>query len=209
MVEDSKVVKAVFGGASRDSNSTKLHAVGGERDLRKGSLSNGAASPEEREEARLLGLFEGLRTKLLDLTLRNPMLNYKPQARSRRHLRLIDDAPEDLYRRLGVEEIAMEVVALPELPDVPSDEKTDEFEAQFAYMKASDQKYLAAVEELAASGRDNESEIAKLDRFLRDQVRKDLGLPPRPNRKQIDLAQHARQNGIDPSEELPGTCQRQ
>jgi hypothetical protein len=53
-----------------------------------------------------------------------------------------------------------------------------------------------------ALGRDNEFEIAKLDRSLRDKVRNDLGLPSRPDRKQLDLSEHARQNGIDPSVEL-------
>jgi very-short-patch-repair endonuclease len=160
------------------------------------------SAEERRERERLTGLFEGLRKKLLDLTLRNPMLSYKPRSNSRRHLRIVDDIPEDVYARLTNEGLTLDVVALPDLPDIPVDEQTEDFLSMLSHMKASDAKYLAALKELAATGRDDEFELARLERGLRDQVRKALELPPRPTRKQFDLAEHAQQNDIDPSEEL-------
>ena len=45
--------------------------------------------------------------------------------------------------------------------------------------------------------------MAKLDRWLRNIARANLDLPPRPNRKELDLKQHARNHNIDPSLELP------
>ncbi len=41
-----------------------------------------------------------------------------------------------------------------------------------------------------------------MDRKLRDKARTDLGLSPRPDRKQLDLAEHARVNGINPVVDL-------
>ena len=200
-MEDCKVVQAVFGNGRTDGRIGQLHVVGG-RLKGVSSAYDASEAIDETEQARLVGTFEKLRTKLLDLTLRNPMLSYKPHSRSRKHLRLIDDAPEDVHERLSVEELELDLVPLPDLPDIPHDERTEEFKSHLAYLKSTDAKYLTALKELEANGRDNKSEVSKLDRALCDEVRKCLGLPPRPTRKQIDLADHARQNGVNPSEEL-------
>ncbi len=78
----------------------------------------------DAETQRLLGIFDNLRARLLDLTLRNPMLNYKPLSRSKRHLQIIDDTLEDVAARLIKETATLDVVALPEPDDEPADEKT-------------------------------------------------------------------------------------
>ncbi len=56
---------------------------------------------------------------------------------------------------------------------------------------------------LESEARDEEVAVARLDRELRDKVRIQRGLTPRPNRKEINRADHARSFGIDPSLELP------
>jgi hypothetical protein len=35
------------------------------------------------------------------------MLNYRPQSRSRRHLQIVDDAPEDIFRRLTTDPLGV------------------------------------------------------------------------------------------------------
>lgn len=197
MIEEAGVAQPVVAGGRAEGSPPRLRVIGSA--LKSGVSASQASDPEQ---VRLTALFEKLRTKLLDLTLRNPMLNYKPQAKSRRHLRVVDDILEDAFKRLVIQDIDLAVVALPEPADVPADERTAEFESHLAYLKSTDQKYLDALKDLAARGQDNEFEIAKLERPLRDEARRELGLPARPSRKQIDLAAHAREFDIDPSEEM-------
>jgi Protein of unknown function (DUF4011) len=75
---------------------------------------------DSTDQSRLVRSFEDLRSKLLDLTLRNPMLSYRPQSRSRKQLQIIDDCPEDVFRQLGAEDFALELIALPEPADIPA-----------------------------------------------------------------------------------------
>ena len=161
--------------------------------------------PIRSEELRLTTVYEELRKKLLDLTLRNPMLNYRPLTRSKKQLQIVDDVLENVFRRLTSEATKLELIPLPEPDEIPLDERTAEFKSEFAYLKAKDLEYLAKLKGLAALGRDDEFETAKVDRWLRDRVREKLGLPSRPTRKQFDLANHAREHGIDPSIELAPT----
>ncbi|WP_159726874.1 DUF4011 domain-containing protein [Methylosinus sp. Ce-a6] len=154
------------------------------------------------EKQRLLGIFGNLRDRLLDLTLRNPMLNYKPLSRSRRHLQIVDDSLEDVASRLIKEALVLDVVALPDPGDEPEDERTEEFASHLAYLKATDEDYGKCLKDLADRGEDDEVRVAALDRWLRDKVRGQLELPPRPDRKKLDLAEHARNHRISPEIEL-------
>ena len=47
---------------------------------------------EAAEQQRLMNRYEQLRLKLLDLSKKNPMLNYRLGARSKRHLQIVDEA---------------------------------------------------------------------------------------------------------------------
>ena len=154
------------------------------------------------ETERLSNIYDVLRNRLLDLSFRNPMLNYKPMARSKRHLQIIDEWPEDVHQRLVSHELSLDLAALPEPPDVPEDEQTEEFESELAYLKTTDLEYQVALTALESDGRDDEFEIAKLERSLRDRLRKRLGMAPRPSRKDFDLKEHAKANGINPNPEL-------
>jgi len=182
---------------------------------RRGAMPQDPASPQvsspsqDGEQRRLAAIYEDLRIKLLDLTLRNPMLNYKPQSRSRRHLQLIDEALEDAFKRLAADELKIDIAPLPEPADSPEDEKTDEFTSELAHAKATDVDYQVALTALVSEARDDEFEVAKLERALRDRLRKKLGLPARPARNQIDLIDHARANRINPAIDLDGSVSKQ
>ena len=72
-------------------------------------------------------LFDQLRTKLLDLSRKNPMLNYRHRIGSRRQLRIVDCDLETVLAELAGKQGELAIEALPEPDDIPDDERTDGF----------------------------------------------------------------------------------
>jgi hypothetical protein len=154
------------------------------------------------ELARLTKLFDRLRSKLLDMRLSNPMLNYKHVATSKRQIRIVDAIPEQIYRVLATDGGGLDLAPLPEPAGIPADEQTEEFRAALEHAKVSDIDYLAAIAALEEVGRDDEFALAETEAKLRMRLRDELRLPPRPNRKTVNPIEHANSLGIDPSTEL-------
>lgn len=147
--------------------------------------------------------YERLRERLLDMTLRNPMLSYKHRPTSRRQLQIVDEVPNEVFRYL-TGEASLTIVPLAEPDDVPRDEKTTEFASALTYAKATDADFQAVLREADEAEPDKaEGIIAKGERFLRDRLREELGMPKVDRKKLVDPVQHARTLGIDPSFELP------
>jgi Protein of unknown function (DUF4011)/AAA domain len=160
------------------------------------------ATLESNEQKRLEGLYDGLRVRLLDLSRKNQLLNYNLRPRSRRFIQVIGCSLEGVRRRLAIDEATLKVSALP-LPDaIPADERTEEFRAALDRAKSIDVEYLTALEALESNSRDDDAALEKLERELRDRVREELGLPSRPNRRDLNRAEHARSLGINPSLDL-------
>jgi hypothetical protein len=157
---------------------------------------------DANERQRLTKLYEQLRLKLLDLSKKNPMLNYRFGARSRRHLQVVDEVLEEVYRNLVGEDAALKIAFLQEPDDIPPEEKTEDFISALEHAKVSDIEYLTKLEELEQAGRDDDTALAAIERELRTKVRAQLGLPLRPRRTDINRADHARSLEIDPSPEL-------
>jgi len=151
---------------------------------------------------RLSLLYEQLRLKLLDLSKKNRMLNYSLVAKSKRSLQIIDEVLEEVYKKLVEEEASVRILPLDEPDDIPPEERTEDFISAFQHSKVSDIEYLTKLEVLESQGRDDEIALSKLERELRDKVRSQLGLPPRPKKAEINRAEHARSRGIDPNPEL-------
>lgn len=154
------------------------------------------------EHTRLRGLYEDLRLRLLDLSRRNQLLNYGLSARSRRFLQIVNGTLDGTHRLLAGDEATLRIAPLPEPDDIPGEERTEEFRSALDRGRATDVEYLTAVEAIEATGRDDEAAMEKLERGLRDRVRAELGLPPRPLRKELNRVNYARSLGIDPSVEL-------
>jgi hypothetical protein len=144
------------------------------------------------ESVRLSKLYEQLRIKLLDLSLKNRMLNYSLGARSKRHLQVVDEILDEVYRKFVDEETSLRILPLDEPADMPAEEKTEDFIAALQQAKSSNIEYLTKLQALESAGRDDDIALAKLDRELRDSVRVELGLPPKPNKHDINRAEHAR-----------------
>jgi very-short-patch-repair endonuclease len=157
---------------------------------------------EPNEQLRLGGVYDRLRLKLLDLSKKNRMLNYSLGARSKRHLQIVDEVMEEVYRKLAGEDASLRIDPLEEPEDTPPEEKTEEFLAALEHAKVSNLEYLMKLQALESSGRDDELALGKLDRELRDHIRNEFDLPPRPKKTEINRAEHARRANIDPNPEL-------
>ena len=80
--------------------------------------------PTDRE--RYLRIFERLRTELLDLSRRNPMLNYNRRSGSRQQLRIVDTTLDFAMSELLTRGPVL-LKPRSERDDIPEDEKTPEF----------------------------------------------------------------------------------
>jgi hypothetical protein len=78
------------------------------------------------EHGRLTEVYGRLRLKLLDLSKKNRMLNYSLSSRSKRHLQIVDEVIDEVYKKLVVEEETLRIEPLKEPEDVPPEEKTEE-----------------------------------------------------------------------------------
>ena len=74
---------------------------------------------EPNEQLRLAGVYERLRLKLLDLSKKNRMLNYGLGPRSKRHLQIVDEVMEEVYRKLAGEDASLRIEPLDEPDDIP------------------------------------------------------------------------------------------
>ena len=157
------------------------------------------------ERQRHQQLYDDLRKKLLDLSRRNPMLNYKHRVGSRRQLRIVNTNLEGTFAELTTKQRELPFAPLPEPDDIPEDELTDPFKAALGYAKSTDFDYLTRLTALEAVARQDDASLAKLERWLRDRIREQLELPPRPSRREFNLVEHARNKGIDPNYELSST----
>lgn len=145
---------------------------------------------------------EALRPKLLDLSRRNPLVSTKLSTRTNALIRVIDELPDVLFFNLN-NAAQMRFVPLPALDDDPLDEQGEDFVQALANARLTDSDYLTAIDKLDSSCEDYADQSRQLERVLKDKVRAQVGLSPRPERKEINLVQHARNNGIAPSYDLP------
>ena len=148
-------------------------------------------------------IFEAMRTRLLDLTRRNRLINCPLYGRRTQLIRVIDEIPDLLFQELRNENL-FELSSLPQLDDDPADENTPEFEFAFAQAQIIDEEYNEGLEAIVPSEDGAEDSQRALIRALKDRVRHKLNMPPRPSSSAAQsLVVHARQNGIEPSYDLP------
>jgi len=112
----------------------------------------------------------------------------------------VDELPEVLAEQLL--DSAMCFIPLPSLEDNPKDENTREFQNAWAQAQL-EESYLSRLDNIDPDADDSLEKIALIEREMRDQIRHDLGLPPRQTRSNLSLEQHALNNHISPSYELP------
>lgn len=145
---------------------------------------------------------ENLRPKLLDLSRRNPLIATKLGPRSNSHIRAVDELPDVLFFKLNNRQ-EMNLVPLPHIEEDPRDEQTETFREALINARLTDETYLASMEAVDRDADDYLEKTREIERALKDRVRVLLGMPPRAHKSEINLIQHAKNNGILPSYELP------
>lgn len=143
-----------------------------------------------------------LRVKLLDLSLRNRLINFKFSETSKKFVRVIDELPDELFTRLTDESAEPKKLYFQPLPE--PDEATDPAESTQRFMAALDEARLTDPAYLAAVSNGNGADAEQVEESLKSKVRADLGLVERgKTRKGLNLVSWAEENGINPSYDLP------
>src|SRR6516162_4551189 len=140
------------------------------------------------------------REKLIDLSMRNGMLNFRHSETSAKHVRIVDDDLELLAGALASGK-SLDIISIAPVEQVPRDEETDEFRVALRLAKETDPEWLAAEDARRAAGNRRRSKDKVAERALRDRVRTQLGMPEW--RVATDPCARARELGIDPSYDLP------
>ncbi|WP_017668276.1 DUF4011 domain-containing protein [Sandarakinorhabdus sp. AAP62] len=144
----------------------------------------------------------GLRTKLIDLGKRNPLIAFKHGGRSTSHIRIVDERPDLLLKAL--QEGPLQFEPLPDEDITPQDERTPAFQIAYERARLTDPLFLAATEKLG----DDEADMRQwqsAERLLRQAVRHQLGLPALDYGKALDVKALAKAHGFDPSFDLRGS----
>lgn len=170
--------------------------------------------PEERRSNQqglsdfVRARIERLRPKLLDLSRRNPLISTRLSSSAL--VRSVDELPDFMALHLFSGEKKLLFRPLPSLDQDPRDEQSRRFQNALAQARLTEAEYLVDLKDL--SSRDDEEEAAErerdIERRLRDRLRAQLGMEPRQSREGLTLGQHARNNNIAPSFELPMAAHR-
>jgi hypothetical protein len=145
---------------------------------------------------------EELRPRLLDLTSRNSLISMSFHARSTSHVRVVDELPEALYYRLTSGD-RMSFTPLPPFGEDSKDEQAPGFLEAYTIAYSRDDAFRDAMDKLDPESSDYVDDVRKLERELKDRLRAQLGMPTRITRKEESVVQHAKNNGISPSYDLP------
>jgi len=165
-------------------------------------MSENTKDSNEELQELIRAKIENLRPKLLDLTRRNPLVSIRFSPRSNSHIRVVDELPDVLCFYLR-DHKKMRFAPLPRLEEDPRDEQTRKFRDLLANARLTDEAYLAAVDEIDPYDDRALEQNRELERELKDRVRESLDMPPRQTARDVSLVQHAKNNGISPSYDLP------
>jgi very-short-patch-repair endonuclease len=117
---------------------------------------------------------------------------------------VVDELPDVIAAYLFSGEQRMRILPLPPLEHDPRDELSREFQDAISRARLTDAEYVAGLEELNGKDDEEAAETARrLERALRDRLRAELGMGLRQTKADPTLAQHAKNNGIAPSYDLP------
>lgn len=145
---------------------------------------------------------KNLRIKLLDLSRRNPLISTRFSARSTSHFRVVDELPDTLCSHL-VSGQSMRLAPLPSLDEDPRDEEPREFQDRLSHARLTNETFLQAMQGIDAAAENAIEKARQAERNLRDFLRHALAMPPRQTQRDVSLVQHARNNHISPSYDLP------
>jgi very-short-patch-repair endonuclease len=141
--------------------------------------------------------------KLLDLSARNKLLNFKFKENDRKQIRVINDSPDRIYKRLN-EGKKLGLQTLPEPDSTPPDENSEQFQQMLIEMRSTDEQYQNAI----ANDDQTPEQSQAIERLLRDKVRARLKLPKLLSSKISPTPQQQAQGlGINPAYDLPSAIE--
>ena len=167
-------------------------------------------SPKHKEEKdRFLELtqkaIQTYREKLLDISNRNNLINLNFNPRSNRVLRIIDELPEAVFKKLS-ENHKLTLISLPASKNNPKDEETPEFKKTYEEEKLINENYLNELKELNPDDEEIDEasdEFQKILRKLKDEIRKKLGLKKIPTQHSMSIQDYAKAHNIVPEYDNP------
>ncbi|HEU5232236.1 MAG TPA: DUF4011 domain-containing protein [Terriglobales bacterium] len=161
-------------------------------------MGHGTSTAQSSTDGFVRNVIQQYRTKLLDLTGRNPLISFRHSERSRSHIRIVDEIPEKLFGKLDAgKQLFFEPLPDPEL--TPSDESTPMFQTLLRRGKAEDDDYRTALKELGPNPSPRQKQ--KIERELRNRIRLKVGFAPfQPTWEPV---KRARELGLNPDYELP------
>ncbi len=161
-------------------------------------MAQATVTKQTATDAFVRQVIQQYRTKLLDLTSRNPLISFKHSERSRNHIRVIDEIPEFLFNKLVIgKQLSFEPLPDPEL--TPQDESAPFFVNDLRRAKGEDSKYKESLSELGPNASARQKQ--KIERELRNRVRAKFGWDTfQPT---WDPTKRARELGLNPDYELP------
>ena len=149
-----------------------------------------------RETLRLL------RLKLLDLTKRNSLVSFKMNRRSNKFIRIIDELPNELHKKIQNESI-LKLIGLPLPEEHPIDENNPEFISNLEQMRSDDETYKKKILELGSAEDGSSKEYLKIERDLKDLVREKLGMRKRKHPNIMSIHEYARSHNLEPEYDVP------
>jgi very-short-patch-repair endonuclease len=142
---------------------------------------------------------ESLRDRLVDMSKRNRLLNFQHTERGATFVRVVDESPDFLVRRLRTRKMTFE--PLPDPETIPADEKTESFQSALEAARLTDDEYKKAIQGLGDSPEDAEKLNAANTR-LRHSVRAAEGLPAILDGQKLNIIEFAKAHGFNPDFEL-------
>ena len=141
--------------------------------------------------------------RLLDLSARNRLLNSNFKAKAATQFRVIDELPDELYRKLSSNS-KMFFEPLPKMDEDPLDErKSKKFQDLLEIKRKTDEPFIEKMEQIEREEVENADEVSESAlRNLKNRVRTEMGWRPIET-SQVSLKQHAKRKGIEPDYDLP------
>jgi hypothetical protein len=151
------------------------------------------------EERRAIGQkIYDMRQRLLDTSLRNPIINFSFRTRAKSLIRIIDEVPAEILAKfVAAKSLQFEPIPDPEIH--PEDESTPEFKRALQEARRTDEIYLKDLEK--ADPRILPTDNYAIERPLRNRLRARLGMAPWARIE--DPVEQAKKLGIPYEFDLP------
>ena len=156
------------------------------------------------DQNNLKNTLNELRLKLLNLTARNPLINFRHKETNKNQIRAIDEIIDIMFEKLYLKSQNLEFLSLSEPDFNPPDEKTEKFINELEIAKQSDEEYLKELEILPEDDDGLSKKSQEILRRLKDRVRDALGMEKRKHPDLMSKKEYAKlKDKLNPDYNLP------